>query len=156
MKKQRQGVRSTRRKDESTTQEDTNHTNPPPKKMRDVYIKIHNATETAHSDQTGRFPATSSRGNQYVMVLVEVDGNYIDAEPLKNKSEGSLIKAYLALWKRLTATGTVKHTTHILDHRRCSRRKSRRIAQFNWYRQTTTDKTSPSEQYRPSKITLRQ
>jgi hypothetical protein len=26
------------------------------------------------------------------MVLVEVDGNYIDAEPMKNKSEGSIYK----------------------------------------------------------------
>ncbi len=32
------------------------------------------------------------------MVLVEIDGNYIDAEPMKNKTEGSMIKAYLALW----------------------------------------------------------
>ena len=83
--------------------------------MRNVYIKIHNAAETMHSDQTGRFPATSSRGNQYVMVLVEVDRNYIDAKPLKNKSEGAMIKTYLALWKRLPAKGTVKPTTHILD-----------------------------------------
>jgi hypothetical protein len=42
-----------------------------------------------------------------MMVLVEVDGNYIDAEPMKNKSAGSIIKAYLALWARLTATGTI-------------------------------------------------
>jgi hypothetical protein len=85
MKKQRQGVRSTKLKDDKTSQENNNHTDQTPKKMRDVYIKIHNAAKTMHSDQTGRFPATSSRGNQYVMVLVEVDGNYIDAEPLKNK-----------------------------------------------------------------------
>jgi len=49
------------------------------------------------------------------MVLVEIDGNYIDAEPMKNKAEGSMIKAYLALWERLTETGTVKPTTHIMD-----------------------------------------
>ena len=72
--------------------------------------------ETMHSDQTGRFPATSSKGNQYVMVLVEVDGNFIDAEPIKNKSEGAMIKAYTTLWKRLTASGTVKPKTHILDN----------------------------------------
>jgi len=47
---------------------------------------------------------------------VEVDGNCIDAEPLKNKSEGAMIKAYLVLWQRLTAKGTVKPTTHILDN----------------------------------------
>jgi hypothetical protein len=32
------------------------------------------------------------------MTLVEVDGNYIDAQPTTNKSAGSMIKAYLALW----------------------------------------------------------
>ena len=115
MKKQRQGVRSTRLID-NTSQGTSNHTHQVSKKMRDVYIKLHNAAETMHSDQTGRFPATSSRGNQYVMVLVEVDGNYIDAEPLKNKTDGSMINAYQALWKRLTAMGTVKPTTHILDN----------------------------------------
>ena len=69
-----------------------------------------------HSNQTGRFLATLSRGNKYVMVLVEVDGNYIDAEPLKNKLEGAMIQAYQTLWKRLTTSGTVKPTTHILDN----------------------------------------
>ena len=84
--------------------------------MKDVYIKIHMTNDTMYTDQPGRFPATSSNGNQYTMVLVEVDGNYIDAEPLKNKTEGSMIIAYLALWKRITAMGTVKPTTHILDN----------------------------------------
>jgi hypothetical protein len=50
------------------------------------------------------------------MVLVEVDGNYIDAEPMENKAEGSIIKAYLTLWARLTASGTVRPMTHILDN----------------------------------------
>ena len=57
-------------------------------KARDIYINIHNATETAHTDQTGRFPATSSRGNQYIMVVVEVDGNFINAKLMKNKTAG--------------------------------------------------------------------
>ncbi len=69
-----------------------------------------------HSNQTGCFPATSSKGNQYIMVLVEVDGNYIDAEPMKNKMEGSMIKAYRALWALLTASGTVRPMTHLLDN----------------------------------------
>ena len=69
-----------------------------------------------HSDQTGPFPATSNRGNQYVMVLVEVDGKFIDAEPMKNRSEAAMIKAYTALWARLTASGNVKSKTHILDN----------------------------------------
>ncbi len=77
--------------------DDEQCTTPTMKKMHNIYIKIHNVTETMHIDQTGRFPATSTRGNQYIMVLVEVDGNYIDAEPMKNRTEGSIIKANLAL-----------------------------------------------------------
>ncbi len=55
-----------------------------------------------HSNQTGRFPATSSKGSQYIMVLVEVNGKYIDAEPMNNKSEGSIIKAYLTFGYSMT------------------------------------------------------
>jgi hypothetical protein len=51
------------------------------------------------------------------MVLVEVDGDYIDTEPMKNKSAGEMIKAYLALWTRPTALGTVKPTTHTMDNK---------------------------------------
>jgi len=50
-----------------------------------------------HTDQTGRFLANSSSGNKYIMVLVEIDGNYIDGEPMKDRSEGSMIKTYLIL-----------------------------------------------------------
>ena len=110
MKRQRQGVRSTRVNDEKES-----HV-PAIPKAKDVYIKIFNSSETMHTDQTGRFPATSSRGNQYIMVLVEVDGNFIDAEPMKNRSEGAMIKAYITLWTRLTASGTIKPKTHILDN----------------------------------------
>ncbi len=84
--------------------------------MKDVYIKIHMASETMYTDQPGQFPVTSSSGNQYIMVLVEVDGNYIDAEPMKNRSAGSMIKAYLALWARLTAAGVIRPTTHLMDN----------------------------------------
>jgi hypothetical protein len=50
------------------------------------------------------------------MILVEVDGNYINTEPMKNRSAGSMVKAYLALWDHLTATGIIRPTTHILDN----------------------------------------
>ena len=111
MKKQREGVRSTKQ-----NADDEQSTTPTTKKMHDIYIKIHNVTETMHTNQTGRFPTTSTRGNQYIMVLVEVDSNYIDAEPMKNRTERSIIKAYLALWARLTASGTVKPRTHLLNN----------------------------------------
>jgi hypothetical protein len=111
MKKQSQRVQSTR----MLAKTETNV--PALLKMKDIYIKIHNTTKTMHSNQMGHFPATLSRGNKYIMVLVEVDGNYIDAEPIKNKSAGEMIKAYLALWNCLTALGTAKPTTHIMDNK---------------------------------------
>ncbi len=132
MKKQRQEVRSTKaKKDEpeegipdlgTYTDEPPNHTiqinshAPKPKRMNGMYIKIPNASKTMHSNFTGRFPAISSRGSQYKMVFVEVDGNYVDAELMKNMTEGSIIKTYLILWAQLTASGTVKPTSHLLDN----------------------------------------
>jgi RNase P subunit RPR2 len=50
------------------------------------------------------------------MVLFEIDRNYIDAEPMKNKTERLMIKAYMALWERITATGNIKPMTHIMDN----------------------------------------
>ena len=64
------------------------------KKHKDVYCKVWDTQEKVYTDQTGKSPVQSSKGNKYVMVMVEIDGNYIDAEPMKNKSEGELIKAY--------------------------------------------------------------
>jgi hypothetical protein len=95
MKKQRQNVRSTKIKVENKSTREKTPTRE--KKMHEVYNKIHNVSDTMHNDQTGRFPATLSSSNQYIMVLVEVGGNYIDAEPMKNRSAGSMIKAYLTL-----------------------------------------------------------
>jgi hypothetical protein len=71
---------------------------------------------TEHTALYSRFPAASSSGNQYIMVIVEVDGNYIDAEPMKNRTSGSMIKTYQTLWKRLTEKGSIKPTTHILNN----------------------------------------
>jgi hypothetical protein len=115
MKKQRQNVRLTKIKVENKSTREKPPTRE--KKMHDVYIKIHNISNMMHSNQTGRFPVTSSSSNQYIMVLVEVGGNYINAEPMKNRSVGSMIKAYLTLWKQLTETGSVKPPTHILDNK---------------------------------------
>ena len=60
MKRQQQGLRSTR-KLQTTMGDDEDHTipnpgestAPKPRKMQDMYIKIHNASETMHTDQPG-------------------------------------------------------------------------------------------------------
>jgi hypothetical protein len=60
MKKQQQNMRLTKIKIKNES------TEPPTreKKMHDLYIKIHNASNTMHSDQTGCIPASSSSGNK--------------------------------------------------------------------------------------------
>ena len=81
MKKQRQNVRSTKKKvitEEVTEEEEltcatTKH---------NILVKIINAEETVYTDQTGRFPVQSSKGNTSLMVYFDVDANYIDAEPI--------------------------------------------------------------------------
>jgi hypothetical protein len=113
MIKQHQGVRSTRVLAETT---DITNVSALPK-VKEIYTNIYNATKMMHSNQTSRFPATSSRGNKYIMVLFKVDGNYINTELMKNKSDGSMIKTYLALWNQTTASGTVKQKTHIMDNK---------------------------------------
>jgi hypothetical protein len=115
MKKQRQNVSSTRVKE---TPAETENDSPPTvqKKEFNVYIQILNTEETLHTDQTGCFPANSSSGNKYIMVLVEIDGNYIDAEPMNDQMEGSMIKAYLILLTQLTASKSVRPKTHVLDN----------------------------------------
>jgi hypothetical protein len=51
------------------------------------------------------------------MVLVEIDSNFIDAEPMKSKMEDAMISAYLTLWKCLTTSNTVKPKMHMLDNK---------------------------------------
>ena len=48
------------------------------------------------TDQTGRFPITSSTGNQYVFVLYNYDYNYIHAISIKNRKTN----IYLLLTKQ--------------------------------------------------------
>ncbi len=42
--------------------------------------------------------------------------NYIDAEPMQHSWESSLIKAYNTLRARVTKSGKVRPTVHILDN----------------------------------------
>jgi hypothetical protein len=55
-----------------------------------VYASTINAGKI-HTDQTGRFPVVSSKGNKYIMVLYEYDGNAIIAEHIKNRTATELL-----------------------------------------------------------------
>jgi hypothetical protein len=72
-----------------TTRTDEN-SSPPPSKKHDIYIRIFNAEERMHTDQTGHFPANSSSGDKYIMLLVEINGNCIDGEPMNERPNGRI------------------------------------------------------------------
>jgi hypothetical protein len=62
-------------------------------------------TGQIHSDQTGCFPITSSRGNKYIMIVYGYDLNAILAEPLKSRTEQELLRACTKLHTYLTQRG---------------------------------------------------
>ena len=74
--------------DEDAMLEAEMHPKPiPGVKIKDVYLRVFNTTKKAmYTDQPGRFPITSASGHKYTMVAVELDGNYIDAEPMKTQT----------------------------------------------------------------------
>jgi hypothetical protein len=114
MKQTRQGVRSTKVIDEDAM---IGFNPTPGVKHKDVYLRVFDATKkTMYSDQTGKFPITSARGHKYIMVAVELDGNYIDAEPIKSRKAKALTEAYQAIFQRWKTTGAVSPNWHMLDN----------------------------------------
>ncbi len=79
-------------------------------------VKVINAQQTVYTDQTGRFLVQSSRANRLLMLIYNVDGNYIDVEPMKDNKDNSMIKAYGALWGRIMKLRENKPSMHILDN----------------------------------------
>ena len=71
------------------------------KKQKDIYVKIWDTQEKVYTDQTGKLPWQSHKGNMYVMDLVEVNVIYINAEPMMNRTEKEMIRAYQALLERI-------------------------------------------------------
>ena len=114
MRQTRQGVRSTKVVDEDAM---LGVQPTPGVKHKDVYLRVFDATKkTMYSDQTGRFPITSARGNKYIIVAVELDGNFIDAEPLKTRKAKDLTEAYQSIFRRWKSTGAILPNWHILDN----------------------------------------
>ena len=86
-------------------------------KHKDVYLRVFDATKKSmYTDQSGPFPIKSRRKHQYIMIAVELDGNYIDAEPLKTRKAKDLTEAYQQIYKRWKATGVVSPNWHVLDN----------------------------------------
>eukprot|EP00804_Cyclotella_cryptica_P020244 CCRYP_010929-RA/>CCRYP_010929-RA protein AED:0.37 eAED:0.37 QI:0/-1/0/1/-1/1/1/0/232 len=84
-------------------------------KHKYLYITIWEGKEVIYIDQTGKFPHTSSRGDEYVMVLYYMDESHIMMEPMKSKEEAEMICVHDILIQRLKKTG-VTPTKQILDN----------------------------------------
>ena len=101
MKQTKQGVRSTKVVDEDAM---LGFKQQPGVKHKDVYLMVFDATKKSmFSDQTGKFPITSARGNKY-------------SEPLQSRSAKSLTKTYQAIFQCWKATGVICPNWHILDN----------------------------------------
>jgi hypothetical protein len=104
MKGQRQGIHSTKQKgldhlveSERTVKikvEPDMEEVSPAKCHNNTFICIEDLAESIHSDQTGAFLYTSQQGNQYVMIAIHLDANYIFCKPMKDRSEDEMIEAY--------------------------------------------------------------
>jgi hypothetical protein len=91
-----------------------NQAHPSPKKY-DVFIKVFSAEEeengTTFANQTGQFPKKSSKGKQYIMMLVHPDSNGILQEPMKKLQSGKMIQAYQCLIDQLKSAGITPKIT---------------------------------------------
>jgi hypothetical protein len=58
-----------------------------------------------YTDQTGRFPVVSSKGNKYIMILYDYDSNAILAKTIKDRTAPELLRAFQVMEQELVARG---------------------------------------------------
>ncbi len=68
------------------------------------YATMLKPTGQIYTDQTGKFVAPSSTGNNYILILYDYDSNAILAVPFKNQKSESILNAYKIGHARLCAT----------------------------------------------------
>ena len=122
--KTKSGLRSTKAKAENEPdfkdiENATMHQTHSLTKHKELVLMVFDLSDEAqwlmYTDQTGKFPKKSSKGNHYIMVLIEIDSNAILVEAMKNRTAGEMIRAYLVLVTRLCNAG-VTPKMHILDN----------------------------------------
>jgi hypothetical protein len=74
-------------------------------------IKTHNVFAAlvnmgkVYGDLTGLFPVLSSKQHQYILTLYDYDSNTIFTEPMKNRTDKEMIRAYNALHHQMLNAG---------------------------------------------------
>jgi hypothetical protein len=81
------------------------HSDPGNLKTHFCYTAFYEPTGQIYTDQTGKFIAPSSNGNNYLMILYDYDSNSILSEPMKSRTKHSILAAYQTLHGRLVKAG---------------------------------------------------
>jgi hypothetical protein len=124
VRKTKSGLRSTKTRVENESDiDDINNTTMslthPPTKQKESVLMLFDLSNEAqrlmYTNQTGKFPKKSSKGNHYIMVLIEIDSNAVLVEAMKNRSAREMIRAYLVLVSCLRNAG-VSPKMHIVDN----------------------------------------
>ena len=77
---------------------------------KDVFITVYNPLETIFTNQTGKFTLRYIRGNQYQMIVHEINSGSSWIEPMKNRTEVEMILAWHQDLTRMKLQGIVpKH-----------------------------------------------
>ena len=84
VKSDRKNVRSTKELLHEMTATDKD--NKTVARENEYFVKTVDLTNKLYSDQTGRFPVTSSKGSKCIMIVYDHDSNTILARALKTKS----------------------------------------------------------------------
>ena len=81
----------------------------------EFFIKTVELSGNIYSNQTGRFPLTSSKGNRCVMAVYDHNSNFILAETLKLRTAEHLLAATAKMHIFLRERG-VHPKIHIMDN----------------------------------------
>jgi hypothetical protein len=102
LNQQRENARTTKIKDSQLLESDANLDHGI--KTQYVYAATIDAGQI-YTDQTGRLPVVSSKGNKYIMVLYDYDSSAILANPIKDRTAPELLKAFHFMEQELVARG---------------------------------------------------
>ena len=80
-----------------------------------LFLKVTDCSRKIYTDQTGRFPITSSCGYKYIMIAYDYYSNNILAEPIKSITSLQIKNAYQKMRKFLCSRGLTPRT-HVLDN----------------------------------------
>ena len=70
-----------------------------------MYYICNSINVVAYTDLIGKFPYCSTRGNNYIMVVYNYDGNAILAEPVKNKQAATLLESWKIIHEKIIKAG---------------------------------------------------